>query len=521
MLGERAVNAIFGGRKGAEDSRPRGLVQAGAAGTTRTSDIEPQAARGTVEPPAYSLGQEPEESDLVETAPPVIRPRMPAPRTPVTTRHLPRMIDIGGVLCPAAPQTLEQTGLEDFVLTDLTCKLASTVPRLNSDWAADRLRLPIPLLEKIVWQLKDDHYIEILGTTGTMSYRYSTSERGMAHARRLLEISGYVGPAPVTLEQYAAMLEWQFAQMPPVSFDDVKQAIGKLVLPPESVEVAALAATSSRSLFLFGPPGNGKTSIGRMLHNAMYGEIWIPHCIAVDSHVIRVFDRQVHELVEGYEDDPRIDQRWVRVRRPFVVAGGEMTIQELDLAYSPSLRFYEAPPHVKANGGTFLLDDFGRQQVSATDLLNRWIIPLESQIDHLTLNTGQKIQIPFKLQLVVATNLKVSDVADPAFLRRMGYRLHIERPDAKRYGEIFERYAATHGIAVDPTLLNRLILRYQQEGRELRASEPRDLIERARDICHLRGQAFALRPDVIDMAWTAYFGGVDANTDTRTHASAF
>jgi predicted ATPase with chaperone activity len=469
--------------------------------------------------PAYSLGQE-SEADLGDGGGArAVRISTPQARLS-TSQDMPRMIDINGVLCPAAPQTLEQTGLEEFVLADLTCKLAATVPRLSSDWAAERLRLPVPLLEKIVWQLKDDHYIEILGTSGMMTYRYSTSERGMSHAHRLLEISGYVGPAPVTLEQYAAMLDWQFSQMPPVTFDDVRKAVGQLVLSPEAVEVTALAAASARSLFLFGPPGNGKTSIGRLVHNALHGEIWIPHCIAIDSHVIRIFDRQVHQVVPGYEDDPRIDQRWVRIRRPFVIAGGEMTIDELDLAYSPSLRFYEAPPHVKANGGTFLLDDFGRQQVSATDLLNRWIIPLEQQIDHLTLNTGQKIQIPFKLQLVVATNLKVSDVADPAFLRRMGYRLHLDKPEPARYAAIFERYAAAQGISVDPAIMADVLERYSRENRELRSSEPRDLIERARDICRLRGQSFALRPDIVDMAWTAYFGHTEALPTHVTHASA-
>src|SRR5688500_7568619 len=376
MLGER----IFRGRR----NGPSPAIP-GAESSPEPGEVTASGPAGSV----YSLGQESEVEVQQAGAARAVRVSVPQLRAG-NTPEMPRMIDIDGVLCPAAPQTLEQTGLDEYVLADLTCKLAATVPRLSSDWAAERLRLPVPLLEKIVWQLKDDHYIEILGTSGMMTYRYSTSERGMSHAQRLLEISGYVGPAPVTLEQYAAMLDWQFGQMTPATFDEVRKAVGQLVLSPEAVEVTALAAASSRSLFLFGPPGNGKTSIGRLLHNALRGDIWIPHCIAIDSHVIRVFDRQVHEVVPGYDNDPRIGQRWVRIRRPFVIAGGEMTIAELDLAYSPSLRFYEAPPHVKANGGTFLLDDFGRQQVSATDLLNRWIIPLEQQIDHLTLNTGQK-----------------------------------------------------------------------------------------------------------------------------------
>jgi predicted ATPase with chaperone activity len=446
-------------------------------------------------------------------APTVIKP--PPPVAPTTNvRNLPKMIQIGNVTAPAAPNTFDETGVEQFVLTDLAVKLANTVPRLTSDWASNALKLPIPLIEKIVWQLKDDQLVEILGTAGIMSYRYSTSQRGRDHANRLLEISGYVGPAPVSLDAYRAMLEWQFSQQNRIVFENVQRAISPLVLKKESVEVAALASSSGRSLFLFGPPGNGKTTLGRLLHQVIDGDLWIPHCIAIDSHVIRVYDEQVHERVDGFDTDVRIDQRWVRIKRPFIVSGGEMTIDELDLAYSQSLRFYEAPPHVKANGGTFLLDDFGRQQIDPTDLLNRWIIPLESQIDHLTLNTGQKIQIPFRLQLVVATNLAVSDVADPAFLRRMGYRLHLDRPDEARYSEIFFRYAASLGATAEATVLKSLLRRYQEEGRELRASEPRDLIERVKDICLLRRQPFVLSEENIALAWTAYFGDTTSRGGT-------
>lgn len=432
-------------------------------------------------------------------------------RPPNGPAHLPRMIRVGNVLCPAAPNSFDETGVADSTLTDLTTKLSNTVPRLSSDSASEQLKLPVQLVEKIIWRLKDEQLVEILGSDEFMSYRYSTSQRGIDHARRLLEMSGYIGPAPVTLEQYAAMLEWQVQQVAPVDYDAVKAALAPLVLAPECIDVAALAASSGRSLFLFGPPGNGKTTLGRLLHNSVEGELWIPHCIAIDSHIIRIFDRQVHEPISGYEHDPRIDQRWVRIKRPMIVTGGEMTMQELDLAYSPTLRFYEAPPHVKANGGTFLLDDFGRQQMDPADLLNRWIIPLEQQFDHLTLNTGQKIRVPFRLLLVVATNLKVSDVADPAFLRRMGYRLHIDKPTPQRYVEIFRRYAAGAGAPpVDPALLEKLIERYGQEGRELRSSEPRDLVERVRDICRLRNEPLEVTQRNLDLAWSAYFGDTAA-----------
>jgi hypothetical protein len=207
-----------------------------------------------------------------------------------------------------------------------------------------------------------------------------------------------------------------------------------------------------------------------------------------------------------------IDRRWIRVAPPFVVAGGEMTMAELDLAYSPSLRYYEAPPHLKANGGTFLIDDFGRQRIEPHELLNRWIIPPEHQIDQLTLAAGQKIEVPFRLMLIVATNLSTAQVADPAFLRRMGYRLDLNSPGAQTYAQIFQHYAQRSRVSIAPGLIEQLLRRYQDEGRDLRASEPRDLIERCRDICELRGQPFTLTADVMNTAWLAYFGDSSAPT---------
>jgi hypothetical protein len=201
-----------------------------------------------------------------------------------------------------------------------------------------------------------------------------------------------------------------------------------------------------------------------------------------------------------------IDQRWVRIHRPLIVGGSEMTLKSCDLIYSPSLRYYEAPLHMKANGGMFLIDDFGRQRADPNELLNRWIIPLEDRIDYLTLHTGQKIQIPFLQSLIIATNLDPMAVMDPAFLRRMGYRLYLGEPTPDRYSEIFEQYASGQGMSTPPGLLTGLLERYRSEQRELRCCEPRDLIERARDICRFTGRAFELDDDVMKLAWTSYFG---------------
>ena len=441
----------------------------------------------------------------------------PPPPLPAAQPGMPPLIRTATGWAPQAPSTLAETGLDEWILNDLALKLTSTLPHVTTEWAADQMRLPTTLVERIFWQLKQDQLVEVLGQTGDFGYRYAASERGRKQAERSMEVSGYVGPAPVSLGAYSAMLDWQSRQRPKAPFQKVRDAISSIVLPEATVEVAALAAQSNRSLFLFGPPGNGKTSLGRLLHTVQEGELWIPYCFCLESSIIRIYDRQIHKPVDVTDasaenpvssvfDGGKIDRRWVRIKPPFVVAGGEMTMTELDLAYSPSLRYYEAPPHLKANGGTFLIDDFGRQRMAPHELLNRWIIPLEHQVDHLTLAAGQKIEVPFRLMLIVATNLAVSEVADPAFLRRMGYRVHIKTPDPQTYVEIFQRYARNVHVAVPPGLVEQLLQRYRAEGRALRGSEPRDLIERAREVCQLRQQPFVLNADVLNMAWLAYFG---------------
>ena len=411
------------------------------------------------------------------------------------------------------PESIDELGIPESLVNDLALKLASTVPQFNTQWGADRLHLPVQLAEKVFWKLKQDHFLEVLSQEGPFCYRYACTDRGRTLAARSFEVSGYVGPLPVSLPAYTSALKRQRKQRAEVTLEKVRSCIGPLVLPEYSIQISALAALSGRSLFLFGPAGNGKTTLGRLLHQASEGSLWIPHAIAIDNSIIRIYDYEVHEAEDLSSSDAHesaqaagYDQRWICVKRPFIVAGGEMTIEELDLSYSPSLRFYESPPHLKANGGTFLIDDFGRQRVAPSELLNRWIVPLENHIDHLTLQTGQKIQVPFDLMLIVATNLTVSEVADPAFLRRMGYRLHMERPTEERYSEIFLRYAQGVNADVPAGTVESVIERYKQESRELRGAEPRDLIERARDICKLHDKPLQLSPDVIDLAWEGYFG---------------
>ncbi len=427
--------------------------------------------------------------------------------------HLPPLMTVDGEPAPKAPTSPRDTGVSPAVLRDLALKTAYTVPQFTTEWAARQLCLTQALVGEMLEQMRADQLLEILGSSGPFGFRYAISGRGRERAARLLEISGYIGPAPVSLEAYTAMIEWQLARAPEVSRDHVAASLAKLVLPEEDALLAGLAASSGRSLFVFGPPGNGKTSLGHLIHGALQGDIWIPHCIGIEENIIRIYDQQLHQAVDAANPPLwSIDRRWMKIRRPLIIGGGEMTLESFDLIYSPSLRYYEAPLHLKANGGMFLIDDFGRQRVDPHELLNRWIIPLENRIDYLTLHTGQKIQIPFLQSLIIATNLDPEQVTDPAFLRRMGYRLYLAPPSPDRYRTIFEQYAHRLDIPIQPGLVERLLERYASEGRELRGCEPRDLIERSRDICRFTTRPMELNDEVMTLAWTGYFGNKPRTT---------
>ena len=433
-------------------------------------------------------------------------------KTSVSPRP-PNWFQVGNQFAPGAPVSIRDTGLDASLLNDLAIKSAYTVAQFTTEWASRRLHLPQLLVGKILEQLSAEMLLDILGQAGPFGFRYSISQRGREQAVRLLEVSGYVGPAPVSLDSYNAALAWQLDRFPKVSPERATAALSGLVVPNEVAQLAGLAVCSGRSLFLFGPPGNGKSSLGRALHDALSGELWIPHCIGIGASVIQLFDPLCHQPVEVNTELQRtVDHRWIKIRRPLLVAGGEMTIGSLDLTYIPSLRSYEAPLHLKANGGTFLIDDFGRQRVDPHQLLNRWIIPLEHRIDYLTLQTGQKIQVPLMQMLIIATNLDPESVTDPAFLRRMGYRLFLGKPSPELYARIFKDYAARCGLPIQAGLIRRLIDRYGVEGRELRCCEPRDLVERSREVCAFNGRPMDLNEEILDTAWTGYFGNKPMDT---------
>lgn len=430
---------------------------------------------------------------------------------PAKDPALPVMGKLDNILCPKAPQNIAEAKLEEGTLTELAVKFAYTINRFTVDWLGLKMQVSPALALDVLTTLNGEGMIEETLMTQNGKTLFRVTERGRQYAERAMEVCGYLGPAPVSLDAYSAMLRYQFSTTAEVKPEHVTAALSNLVLSPKAIQMAGLAVSSGRSLFVYGPSGNGKSSIGRAIHSAMQGDYWIPHCISVRNSVIRLYDEQVHERIEvGGEKAHLIDQRWVRIRRPMVVVGGELTLEYLDLVYSPSHRYYEAPPHLKSNGGIFLVDDFGRERVSPHQLLNRFITPMEHHFDYFTLSTGQKIQVPLRHVLIIATNLTLESVTDPAFLRRMGYRLMLEGPSPEQYCKIFRNYAEKAGTTVAPEVLDSLLERYKSVNKELRACEPRDLIERARDICKFHNRPLELSPKVLDLAWAGYFGTAGA-----------
>ncbi|MGH7773391.1 MAG: ATP-binding protein [Candidatus Binatia bacterium] len=406
---------------------------------------------------------------------------------------------------PSVPEKVEDTGLDFGFLADLTLKTVYSDTHCTTERAAEKLKLPLTITESLLQHLYREKLIEIRGLVALHNHRYAMLDRGWERVSRLLNVSGYIGPAPVSLASYNAMVQSEEKSKEPIKTESVQAALAHLVLPQSTIQTLGLVINSRRSLFMTGPSGNGKTSIAKALHSALGGEIWIPYAIEVDGQVIKVFDLHNHEPINP-PPSLRYDQRWVKIKRPLVIVGGELTIETMDLIYSQTVRYYEAPFQMKSNGGTLVIDDFGRQRVDPRDLLNRWIIPLEGRVDYLTLHTGKKIQVPFEQLLLFATNLNPDDLVDDAFLRRMGYRLIVDPPDTGTYALILQRYVESHGLNYESKLLDLLLKRYEREKRQMKCCEPRDLIERCLDICRYEKLPLVLTPDLLELAWANYFG---------------
>jgi hypothetical protein len=408
-------------------------------------------------------------------------------------------------LGPPTPEELEETGVSVAFLRDLALKHVGALVEPTTATVAERIHLPLALTDELLYQLYREKLIEIRLQSALGLTRYAMLELGWERVARLNSLSGYTGPAPVTLQDYSHMMRLQATPSRPASMTTVRTAFSDLVLPDSLLQTLGCAINSRSSLFLTGLPGTGKTAISERMNSALSGFLWVPYAIEIDGQIIRIFDDHCHTRVVEQSSN-EYDHRWVKVHRPMVVVGGELTLENTDLVWSESSRFYEAPFHMKSNGGTLVIDELGRQRVSCNDLLNRWILPLERRIDFLTLHNGKKIEVPFEQLVIFSTNLDEKEFVDEAFLRRMGYRARLELPTPGAYGEIFRRAALARGLSVDESIVNYLLHKYGDAHRPMKCCEPRDLLNRISDICMFEGRPMRISETLVDIAWENYFG---------------
>jgi predicted ATPase with chaperone activity len=412
-----------------------------------------------------------------------------------------------------APRTIEEAGLSRDLMTQLILKTLHFAGELTGTELSRRIGLPFLALEPVIRGIKQQHQLEISGgALGAPSYVYRITDAGRTRAMLFLEQSHYVGYAPVPLEQYRRYMHaFKAAMSQKVDRPTVRNAFSHLVISQRVLDQLGPAINAGHSMFVYGPPGNGKTVISQAIHKLLEGEIFVPHALEVEGSIIRFFDPVNHEplpepQLSGFDIGEEIDQRWVRCRRPMVMVGGELSLDQLELAYSPSLGFYRAPVQAVANGGVLVIDDFGRQHCSPRDLLNRWIVPLESRVDFLTLQTGQKFDFPFMTMIVFATNIKPAELVDEAFLRRIHYKIFAESPTKAEFLQIFENCCAEHGIAYDQQVIEHLLNAYFKPREiQLRGCQPRDLIQQLLSLADYLGEPPQLSGDLLEAACAAYF----------------
>jgi predicted ATPase with chaperone activity len=425
---------------------------------------------------------------------------------------------------PSAPENLQQTGLNTGFINDLILRTLYTRGGMLGLDLARLLCLPFKVCEESLTFLKNEKAVEILGgdLIGRISYRFNLTEIGRRRAQEALGMCAYVGPAPVPLEDYVEQTYRQAVTAIGVSPEALRASLSHLVISDELFNAVGPAIVSGKSVFVYGPPGNGKTAITQSVGNFMNtsgGNIYVPYAFITDNNVVTVFDRSVHHLADDADAEPledneatirrllntgTVDQRWVKVRRPVIITGGELQLSMLDLRYNSESNFYQAPLHVKANGGIFLVDDFGRQLCSPKELLNRWIVPLENRIDYLTLASGQQFQVPFEQLTIFSTNLDPKDLVDEAFLRRMRHKVEITAPPRDIYEKIFGNYARKLGMNPCPEAIDFLYERYYNTGRIPRASDSRDLLETVQSICRFRRIPVQLTRDLIAEAAASF-----------------
>ena len=427
---------------------------------------------------------------------------------------------------PPVPSSIEDTGLTTEFVSDLILKTLYAQGVLQGTELEDIIRLPFSILDDCLLDLQQRRMVQVRGTEGhgRAGYSFDLTDQGASRARELMSMSAYTGAAPVPIQEYWRWIEAQAVRNRRVSRAEVVEGFRHLVLDEDFIETIGPAINSGRSVFLYGDAGNGKTVIAEAIAEMFGDSMYIPHAILAEGKVIQLYDPVVHEPIEEDDEpdeatseleadflrDPTShDQRFQLVRRPVVIVGGELTLDQLELQHDPETGVFRAPPQVKANGGVFVIDDFGRQRVRPRDLLNRWMYPLERHIDFLALPTGQKLPVPFDTLLIFATNLNPTDLVEEAFLRRIRYKILVDNPTREQYVEIFKRMCADLDLPYSRSAVDFVYENwYTREGLEPRKCHPRDLLNQVHDLSRYRGRTPELSDDLLDRACRTYFMNV-------------
>ncbi len=411
---------------------------------------------------------------------------------------------------PPMPSTLEETGLNRTFLVEHFLRVLYNKGRSTGAELCDALKLFYGILDPLIAELRGAELIDIAGQRGygDINYEYVLTPHGFRAANDAIMKTQYAGPCPVPLNMWIEAVKKQTIKNVVVTRRNIREAFADLIIDESILNWVGPAVNSGASVMLYGYPGNGKTSIAERITHIMGSSIFIPYAVEADGAIIKMYDAIVHEppKVPFDEENTSYDRRWICINRPVVIVGGELTLEALGLVYNPTSKVYEAPFQMKANGGIFLIDDFGRQQVRVFDLLNRWIVPLEKRYDYLTTVTGQKIQIPFDQLIIFSTNLHPSDLGDDALLRRIKFKFEIIDPDEQQWRDIWKLMCKIRKVPYDDRGLDYLVAKwYKPEKRPFRMCQPRDIIDQMIAIAKYNMEKVTLNPDLLDAACATYF----------------